>query len=118
MKLGKVFFGLTIACVMGICGDVVPLGQTIGKSTIDDLKKSKCPVTSQGVNKFSNGSMFTGRGNCYGIDGLEKALFIFNQSGVLEAVLLTFDKSQFQSVASSLKQKYTRKTKEVVPQVC
>jgi len=104
-----------LASIHSYANDVTPLGQTIGKSTIDDLKNSKCPVVGQGINKFSNGQMFANDGSCYGIQGLKKVLFVYNPSGVLEGALLTFNNSQFQSVVSSLNQKYSHKTKEQIP---
>jgi len=115
MHIKKIFGSLILAAIYSYAGDVTPLGQTVGKSTIDNLKKSDCSITELGQNKYSQGKMFNAKPSCYDIQGLKEVLFIYNNSDVLEAVLLKFDNAQFNGILGSLKQKYKKKTKEDIP---
>lgn len=86
----------------------VVLSQTIGKSTVKNLISStdKKHIQYAGMNKYSNGKMYSVQGQAYGVAGLSNALFIFDQQDLLSGVVLTMDKNRFDDIKKILDEKY------------
>lgn len=82
-----------------------PFGLEINKSTYKDVKK-KYSGRFVGINKFSGGKMYDIYCNQINIDGLKEISTIFSKEGKLLAILTTFNKNKYDSLMSSLSQKY------------
>ncbi len=111
----KILSIVAFLAISSQAADVSPLGQTIGKSTIANLKSAGCPVVDKGVNLYTNGKMFAADPKCYEVEGLLNVIFVYNPSQVLEGVLLATKKRLFDSFNKSLSEKYKNKTAESIP---
>lgn len=89
--------------------DVAPFGVRIGAATLEEVRKSvgsKTRLTDVGINQWTDGKMLRADGDGLGIDGLQQAMFIFDEGDKLVGVLLKLPQSRFDSIKSSLKEKY------------
>mgnify|MGYP001282501103 CR=1 FL=1 len=85
------------------------LGFEIGSTTVDQLKqdlRGKTKLESTGTNKYSGGEMFKTDGSSYGIEGLTKVLYVFDDQRELAAVIMVMAKHRFDSVFQFLESKY------------
>lgn len=85
------------------------LGFEIGVSTVDQVAKDLAKVTSvsdSGTNKWSGGPMLKTDGSSYKIDGLQDVLYIFDEQKKLTGVIMTLNKSRFDSIHQFLSSKY------------
>ncbi|WP_022855671.1 hypothetical protein [Thermodesulfobacterium thermophilum] len=103
------FFNLSLVFASG---DPSPLGLTIGKATIADLK-AKYSVKSKGINAYSRGEMYEVDTTNIDIEGLSSATAIFDERGILTAVIMEFPKTKFgefyyywDKIFKSLRSKY------------
>ena len=85
--------------------DPAPFGLELGKTTIAEAK-SKYTLRETGINKYSNGSMFSIDTSEVNFEGLSELSLIFNTNNVLVAVLTKLPKSKFKSLHQSLSKKY------------
>lgn len=89
-----------------------PFGLEIGKATIQDVK-AKYSAHSTGINKYSNGEMYSLNVSNMNFDGLQKVTVIFSKDGKLLAVLSTLAKSKFDYLLNSLSKKYRLVSKNI-----
>lgn len=82
-------------------------GMTIHSTTVDELKKLY-RVEHSGMNKYSNGDMYTIAPTQIDFDGLQEVTTIFSKSGVLLAVLTNFPKDKFDYLNASIADRYKR----------
>lgn len=101
---------LLLALPMVATADPAPFGLEIGKATIKDVK-AKYSAQKTGISKYSGGEMYDISG--INFDGLQKATVIFSREGKLLAVLTTMPKSKFDSLLSSLSNKYQLVSKQI-----
>jgi hypothetical protein len=97
--------------------EVSPFGFTIGSASHADVRKGLAATTKvedAGTNKFSNGPMLRADGAGLGFEGLQSALFIFNEKKILIGVLLTLRKHRFDAVTGHLDGKY-RSVRRQIP---
>ncbi|HAA83658.1 MULTISPECIES: hypothetical protein [Thermodesulfobacterium] len=74
--------------------DPSPLGLTLGKATISDLK-NKYSAVKKGINAYSNGEMYEIDTSKTDVEGLNSATAIFDERGLLVAVIMKFPKGKF-----------------------
>ncbi|WP_129776192.1 hypothetical protein [Peristeroidobacter soli] len=89
--------------------DVAPFGVRIGVATLEEVRSvvgSKTRLTDVGINKWSDGPMLRAQGSELGIEGLQRATFIFDPGNKLVGVLLSLPNTRFDSIKSSLQEKY------------
>jgi hypothetical protein len=82
-----------------------PFGLEVGKMTIKEFK-DKCQFKSEGINKWTLGEMFSLSPMDINFKGLRSIDVVFDQNGVLVAVLTRLDKERFDSVLNMLQNKY------------
>lgn len=107
------FIALIIIFSFGFAyADPSPLGLTLGKATVNDLK-AKYSVKMKGINSYSNGEMYEISTSNLDTEGLKEATAIFDSKGVLVAVTMDFSQTKFgenyyywDKVYTSLKSKY------------
>lgn len=61
-----------------------------------------------GINKYSNGNMYSIPTFSINFEALEQVTTVFNENGVLSAVLTTFPKSKFDYLNQTIGAKYSR----------
>jgi hypothetical protein len=74
---------------------VSPLGYTLGSANLTTVEKnlrSKTTVKQNGTNRYSGGPMLLAEGAGLGVEGLQEALFIFDNKETLVTVQLTLNK--------------------------
>lgn len=100
------FFGvLALIFTSYAHADPAPFGLEIGKTTISEMKK-QYRATKTGVNKYTNGQMFSLNTAQLGFDGLKEATIIFDDKDKVSAILLSFPKQRFDTLHQSLRSKY------------
>ena len=91
----------------------------LGVSTVEDVRKiasAAGKVQNTGTNEWTQGpSLLVQQGN-YGIEGLQKVVYVFEGSNKLAAVILTMDKNRFGDIYDLLAGKY-KLVKKVRPYV-
>ncbi len=113
-----------LACVLGfsllllsgpaLAANAAPLGLQIGVATLDEVKARMGKVTDLtdgGANKFSGGKTLASTGHGLEVDGLERVLFIFDKSDVLQGVVMTLDHN-FKETFELLRKKYKLVSKQ------
>jgi hypothetical protein len=91
------------------------LGFEIGTSTAHQVSTTlaaQTTVIDHGVNKWSGGQMLKTNGSSYDIDGLQSVLYIFDEGNLLSGVVMTMDKSRFDSIYQFLAAKYKVQTQQ------
>ncbi len=83
-------------------------------TTSEDQMKSLYVAEHIGINKYSNGNMYSIPTREVSFNGVKEITVIFDTSGVLAAVLTTFPKSKFNYLNEIMDGKY-RKTSEQIP---
>jgi len=99
-------------------GGVSVLGFEISKTSLDAVKTSvskKAELTFKGNNRASKGPMYTAPGSAFDIEGLHRVIFVFDDSQTLQCVILTMDKSRFDTVLEHLRAKYTVVASDISP---
>ena len=81
-------------------------GMEIGKMTEKELK-AKYNASKTGINKYTNGNMYSIPVSGINFDGLKEVTAIFDRRGKLVGVLTTLPKSKFNYLNDALKNKYT-----------
>jgi len=74
---------------------VSPLGYTLGsasRASVEKSLRSKTTVLRRGTNRYSDGPMLRAEGSGLGVDGLQSALFIFDNKETLVVVQMTLNK--------------------------
>lgn len=104
MKRG-ILLALALQC-SSVLADPTIFGMELGKLTETELK-TKFNGVHTGVNKFSNGNMYSVPVSNIKFDGLKEVTTIFSDDGKLVAVLTTFPKSKFDYLNNALSSKYT-----------
>lgn len=89
-----------------------PLGLELGKANVSEMKK-KYTANYLGVNKYSQGEMYSLPASQINVSGVTKATAVFNKKQNLVAILLTMDKHRFDSIHNSLKSKYRVQSKNI-----
>lgn len=84
----------------------------LGKTTERQLK-SLYSVQHTGINKYSNGNMYSIPASAINFDGLQNVTTIFDTKGVLVAVLTTLPKSKFDYLNQTLSGKYKRTSQNI-----
>ena len=109
---------LATMLALALCGpaaaDPAPFGLAIGKMTVDEFKK-KYAAQPDGINKYSLGPMFivdTGKSGIH-FDGLQELVAIFGEDGKLMVVIGKVQKSRFEAVYDSLRNKYRLVSKDI-----
>lgn len=87
-------------------------GMEIGSTTETQLK-SRYNVERTGVNKYTDGNMYSVPPSAIEFEGLQEVTVIFSDSGVLMGVLSTFPKSRFDYLKGVLDKKYERVSQEI-----
>ena len=87
-------------------------GMELGQMTENDLK-SMYTVKHKGVNKYSNGNMYSVPVSNIKFEGLQEVTTIFNRDGKLIAVLTTLPKSKFDYLNQAIGSKYTLVSKKI-----
>jgi hypothetical protein len=101
---------LALLLGVGAHASTQALGFEIGATTIDDVKaklSNQTTVTDSGINKFSMGPMLKTDGVGYELQGLESVVYIFDEEQKLAAILLSLEKSHFDTLFSATAEKYT-----------
>lgn len=81
-------------------------GLTINETTVEELKNTYS-VTYSGQNKFSLGDMYDIGTSQIQFEGLQSVRTVFNQDGLLIAVLTGLPKARYNYLKSALAGKYT-----------
>jgi len=92
-----------------------PLGLELGVVNYSQVERelgSQSALTQTGINKFSNGRMFSAEAESLGIDGLNQVGLIFDQSDILVGVILTMRKDP-RGVYKTLSGKYKTVTNRI-----
>ena len=84
----------------------------LGKTTEAQLK-SMYSAQHTGVNKYSDGNMYSVPTSAINFDGLQTVTTIFDKGGVLIAVLTTFPKSKFDYLNQALGGKYKQVSQNI-----
>ena len=82
-----------------------PFGLKIGEMKFSEFQK-KVRSTDMGINSWSKGVMRGIPVEELNIEGLKDAVAIFNEDNILVGLLLTFNKSKFDSLNAMAKQNY------------
>lgn len=85
------------------------LGFELGSSTVDQVQsklESVAKVAAEGTNRYSRGPMLSTDGASYGIDGLNRVLYIFDDQGKLAGVIMTLGKHRFATIYEFVSAKY------------
>ena len=110
-KILTTLFGTAILLAAPLAhAEVAPFGQVIGAARFDDTFKQLQAQTSikrAGTNEWSLGPMLEANGRGLGIDGLDKATFIFNSDNILVGVILELPKYRYPDIKQYLSGKYT-----------
>lgn len=88
-----------------VAADPAPFGLEIGKVTVADAEKMYA-LQQTGINKYSNGPMYSVNVSQINFEGLKTLTLVFNKAGVLTGVLATVPKHQFKALHQSLSKKY------------
>lgn len=92
--------------------DPTVFGLTIAETTVAQLKQTY-RVSYSGENKYSHGDMYSINQGQIQFEGIGEVTAIFNNNGVLQAVLSNFNKSKFDYLNSVLSKKYQRVSQNV-----
>lgn len=92
--------------------DPVIFGMELGKTTESEIKSSYA-ASYQGMNKYSQGNMYSIPTSKIDFDGLQEVTTVFNQKGELIAVLTTLPKSKFDYIKNALDGKYKRVSQKI-----
>lgn len=84
----------------------------LGKTTEEQLK-SLYKIQHTGINKYSNGNMYSVPASSINFEGLQEITAIFDKKGVLLAVLTTLPKSKFNYLNQTLGGKYKRVSQNI-----
>lgn len=86
-----------------------PFGLSVGETTMEEARtelSGKTSLQSKGINKWSNGPMLSSAGAGLGLDGLQEALFIFDQENTLTSVVLSLHKNRYEDMRQMLGNQY------------
>ncbi|WP_075881800.1 hypothetical protein [Vreelandella massiliensis] len=86
-----------------------PFGLSVGETTLEEARtelSGKTSLQSKGINKWSNGPMIASAGTGLGLDGLQEALFIFDQDNTLTSVVLSLHKNRYNDLRQMLANQY------------
>lgn len=100
--------GIALALAMlssSIFADPAIFGMELGKMTEKDLK-AMYNVNHTGINKYSNGNMYSVPVSSINFEGLKEVTTIFSTDGKLVAVLTSLPKSKFDYLNKTLGGKY------------
>lgn len=103
-----VLFFLVIASALARA-EVAPFGQSVGNATLKEVRESlasQARLEKTSTNRWTGGPMLNFSGAGLGIEGLQRAQFIFNEQETLVGVVLTLPKHRFDPIASYLRSKY------------
>jgi hypothetical protein len=95
--------------VMAVAGPG-PFGLFVGETTLEEARASlsgKTVVEDKGKNRWSEGPMLSSRGAGLGLDGLQEAIFIFDDESTLASVILTLHKNRYSDLRQMLANQYT-----------
>jgi len=95
---------------------VSPLGFTIGKATLKEVKAGvpgSAKLSSKGTNRYSEGPMLKAQGRAFDIEGLQDVLFIFDERETLIALVMKMDKNGFDRIYQNLASKYRLVRKDI-----
>lgn len=86
------------------------LGLSLGRATVEQLEQEArrlgSSATFTGMNKFTQGPMYSVPAQAFGVDGLESVTFIFDAQRTLAATTMTMAKHRFDAVFQHLRSKY------------
>lgn len=88
--------------------NAMPFGVEVGVSTLRQVQQqlgNRAPLQPMGQNRFSGGNMFDVDGAGLDVEGVDKATFIFDSSGVLAGVVVSMAKDP-KSLARNFSGKY------------
>lgn len=100
--------------VTTINADPAPFGLEINKATVSDVKK-KYKTQHSGENKYTGGDMYYLDTSAIGIEGLQSVNTIFDKENKLVAVMTTFQKSKFNFLLNTMKQKKYKLLEKSIP---
>lgn len=99
-------FGIGPICY---AANAAPFGQELGVAKCQDSIKdlsSKVNFESAGVNKYSQGAMYSGNTDGLGLEGAKTILLICDKNNTLAAIQLMINKDYFDKYRKMLKSKY------------
>lgn len=103
----KIIFSLFVLLLpFASFADPTVFGLTLGKTTEKEASDLYNGHSSLGENIYSHGNMYNIPVKDIPFDGLKEVTTIFDENGLLVAVLAKFPKEKFNYINSSLKQKY------------
>ena len=107
------FVILVTASTLTFAANAAPFGQEVGVVKCNDVVKNmsdKVNFTKNGINKFTNGSMYIGNADNLGFEGAKSILLICDKNDILSAMQLTLQKGSFSEgfdkYSKMLKSKY------------
>lgn len=101
----------TLSC-SNVFADPMIFGMELGKTTESQLK-TMYDAQRTGMNKYSNGSMYSVPTSSIDFDGLQEVTAIFDTKEVLVAVLTDFPKSKFDYLNSAIGSKYQQVSQNI-----
>lgn len=110
MKKGLIFAASLFSSIA--FADPTVFNMELGKTTESQLK-SMYKVKHAGTNKYSNGRMYTVPTSAIKFEGLKEVTTIFDEKGVLIAVLTTFPKFKFDDLNQMLGSKYKQVSQKI-----
>lgn len=105
MKKAILTFALMTTMSMSAVADPIVFGMELGKSS-EEAVGDKYSVQSLGLNKFTNGNMYSIPPSEIDFRGIEKLTVIFSKEGVLSAVLAELSKGRYDEIDNALGKKY------------
>lgn len=114
-KLSRTMFGVFLCCVLpaSAYADTTAFGMTLGKTTLEDFRKTYPSSTHEGKNKWTDGQMYSIPVSELDFDGVKSDLIIFNKDGQITAITLDIDKERFGTINSMLSKKYKLIKKDI-----
>ena len=102
------YFLICFLCInfSNIFAEPNPFGLEIKRSTYKEVK-AKYSGKNTGINKYSQGKMYSIDCSQINIEGINSILAIFDIDKKLLAVITQFDKKKYDSLENSLSQKYS-----------
>lgn len=109
-----VLAGALLTAQPALSANVAPLGFEVGVATYNQVKAGlKARLVHTGTNAYSDGPMYESDGEGLDIEGLNKALFIFDAQQRLAGVVLTMADYRFDEVQEFLSGKYKARVRQI-----
>ncbi len=111
----RVFFFFIFLSVPAYAG-VSALGFEIGTADFEQVRTALTEqgnVEHAGINKYSGGPMLLAPGSLFQIEGLNSALFIFDENAKLAGILMKMGKYKFNDIFGHLSSKYKLISKQI-----